>query len=77
MVRTGGIVESSGGEAVTADEMKGSVFEEGGSENIAADDMGEYSSEEGKGLNIAVPQEYADYGVSCDAQGTGFIMVRL
>ena len=62
-------VESSGGEAVTADEMKGSVFEEGGSENIAADDMGEYSSEEGKGLNIAVPQEYADYGVSCDAQG--------
>lgn len=61
--------ESSGGEAVTADEMKGSVFEEGGSENIAADDMGEYSSEEGKGLNIAVPQEYADYGVSCDAQG--------
>ena len=31
--------------------------------------MGEYSSEEGKGLNIAVPQEYADYGVSCDAQG--------
>ena len=60
---------SSGGEAVTADEMKGSVFEEGGSENIAADDMGEYSSEEGKGLNIAVPQEYADYGVSCDAQG--------
>lgn len=63
------LVESSGGEAVTADEMKGSVFEEGGSENIAADDMGEYSSEEGKGLNIAVPQEYADYGVSCDAQG--------
>ena len=63
------VVESSGGEAVTADEMKGSVFEEGGSENIAADDMGEYSSEEGKGLNIAVPQEYADYGVSCDAQG--------
>jgi len=62
------LVESSGGEAVTADEMKGSVFE-GGSENIAADDMGEYSSEEGKGLNIAVPQEYADYGVSCDAQG--------
>lgn len=62
------LVESSGGEAVTADEMKGSVFEEGGSENIAADDMGEYSSEEG-GLNIAVPQEYADYGVSCDAQG--------
>lgn len=62
------LVESSGGEAVTADEMKGSVFEEGGSENIAADDMGEYSSEEGKGLNIAVPQEYADYGVSCDAQ---------
>lgn len=62
------LVESSGGEAVTADEMKGSVFEEGGSENIAADDMGEYSSEEGKGLNIAVPQEYADYG-SCDAQG--------
>lgn len=62
------LVESSGGEAVTADEMKGSVFEEG-SENIAADDMGEYSSEEGKGLNIAVPQEYADYGVSCDAQG--------
>ena len=61
------LVESSGGEAVTADEMKG--FEEGGSENIAADDMGEYSSEEGKGLNIAVPQEYADYGVSCDAQG--------
>ncbi|MGB5001052.1 MAG: M56 family metallopeptidase, partial [Blautia wexlerae] len=61
------LVESSGGEAVTADEMKGSVFEEGGSENIAADDMGEYSSEEGKGLNIAVPQEYADYGVSCDA----------
>ncbi|MBP7392037.1 MAG: M56 family metallopeptidase, partial [Blautia sp.] len=58
------LVESSGGEAVTADEMKGSVFEEGGSENIAADDMGEYSSEEGKGLNIAVPQEYADYGVS-------------
>ena len=57
------LVESSGGEAVTADEMKGSVFEEGGSENIAADDMGEYSSEEGKGLNIAVPQEYADYGV--------------
>ena len=56
------LVESSGGEAVTADEMKGSVFEEGGSENIAADDMGEYSSEEGKGLNIAVPQEYADYG---------------
>ena len=55
------LVESSGGE--------GSVFEEGGSENIAADDMGEYSSEEGKGLNIAVPQEYADYGVSCDAQG--------
>lgn len=48
---------------------KTSVFEEGGSENIAADDMGEYSSEEGKGLNIAVPQEYADYGVSCDAQG--------
>ena len=39
------LVESSGGEAVTADEMKGSVFEEGGSENIAADDMGEYSSE--------------------------------
>lgn len=37
------LVESSGGEAVTADEMKGSVFEEGGSENIAADDMGEYS----------------------------------
>ena len=36
------LVESSGGEAVTADEMKGSVFEEGGSENIAADDMGEY-----------------------------------
>lgn len=34
------LVESSGGEAVTADEMKGSVFEEGGSENIAADDMG-------------------------------------
>lgn len=63
------LVESSGGEAVTADEMKGSVFEEGGSENIAGDDMGEYSSEEGKGLNIAVPQEYADYGVSCDAQG--------
>lgn len=63
------LVESSGGEAVTADEMKGSVFKEGGSENIAADDMGEYSSEEGKGLNIAVPQEYADYGVSCDAQG--------
>ena len=63
------LVESSGGEAVTADEMKGSVFEEGGSENIAADDMDEYSSEEGKGLNIAVPQEYADYGVSCDAQG--------
>lgn len=63
------LVESSGGEAVTADEMKGTVFEEGGSENIAADDMGEYSSEEGKGLNIAVPQEYADYGVSCDAQG--------
>ena len=63
------LVESSGGEAVTADEMKGSVFEEGGSENIAADDMGEYSSEGGKGLNIAVPQEYADYGVSCDAQG--------
>lgn len=63
------LVESSGGEAVTADEMKGSVFEEGGSENIAADDMGEYSSEEGTGLNIAVPQEYADYGVSCDAQG--------
>ena len=63
------LVEGSGGEAVTADEMKGSVFEEGGSENIAADDMGEYSSEEGKGLNIAVPQEYADYGVSCDAQG--------
>ena len=63
------LVESSGGEAGTADEMKGSVFEEGGSENIAADDMGEYSSEEGKGLNIAVPQEYADYGVSCDAQG--------
>lgn len=63
------LVESSGGEAVTADEMKGSVFEEGGSENIAADDMGEYSSEEGKGLNIAVPQEYADYGVSCDDQG--------
>ena len=63
------LVESSGGEAVTADEMKGSDFEEGGSENIAADDMGEYSSEEGKGLNIAVPQEYADYGVSCDAQG--------
>lgn len=63
------LVESSGGEAVTADEIKGSVFEEGGSENIAADDMGEYSSEEGKGLNIAVPQEYADYGVSCDAQG--------
>lgn len=63
------LVESSGGEAVTTDEMKGSVFEEGGSENIAADDMGEYSSEEGKGLNIAVPQEYADYGVSCDAQG--------
>ena len=63
------LVESSGGEAVTADEMKGSVFEEGGSENIAADDMGEYSSEEGRGLNIAVPQEYADYGVSCDAQG--------
>ena len=63
------LVESSGGEAVTVDEMKGSVFEEGGSENIAADDMGEYSSEEGKGLNIAVPQEYADYGVSCDAQG--------
>ena len=63
------LVESSGGEAVTADEMKGSVFEEGGSENIAADDMGEYSSEVGKGLNIAVPQEYADYGVSCDAQG--------
>lgn len=63
------LVESSGGEAVTADEMKGSVFEEGGSENIAADDMGEYSSQEGKGLNIAVPQEYADYGVSCDAQG--------
>lgn len=63
------LVESSGGETVTADEMKGSVFEEGGSENIAADDMGEYSSEEGKGLNIAVPQEYADYGVSCDAQG--------
>lgn len=63
------LVESSGGEAVTADEMKGSVFEEGESENIAADDMGEYSSEEGKGLNIAVPQEYADYGVSCDAQG--------
>lgn len=63
------LVESSGVEAVTADEMKGSVFEEGGSENIAADDMGEYSSEEGKGLNIAVPQEYADYGVSCDAQG--------
>ena len=58
------LVESSGGEAVTADEMKGSVFEEGGSENIAADDMGEYSSEEGKGLNIAVPQEYADYGGS-------------
>ena len=29
------LVESSGGEAVTADEMKGSVFEEGGSENIA------------------------------------------
>ena len=57
------LVESSGGEAVTADEMKGSVFEEGGSENIAADDMGEYSSEEGKGLNIAV------YGVSCDAKG--------
>ena len=66
------LVESSGGEAVTADEMKGSVFEEGGSENIAADDMGEYSSEEGKGLNIAVPQEYADYGVSCDAQGLWF-----
>ena len=63
------LVESSGGEAVTADEMKGSVFEEGGSENIAADYMGEYSIEEGKGLNIAVPQEYADYGVSCDAQG--------
>lgn len=63
------LVESSGGEAVTADEMEGSVFEEGGSENIAADDMGEYSSEEGKGLNIVVPQEYADYGVSCDAQG--------
>ena len=63
------LVESSGREAVTADEMQGSVFEEGGSENIAADDMGEYSSEEGKGLNIAVPQEYADYGVSCDAQG--------
>ena len=63
------LVESSGGEAVTADEMKGSVFEEGGSENIAADDMGEYRSEEGKVLNIAVPQEYADYGVSCDAQG--------
>ena len=63
------LVESSGGEAVTADEMKGSVFEEGGSENIAADDMGEYSSEEEKGLNIAVLQEYADYGVSCDAQG--------
>ena len=39
------LVESSGGEAVTADEMKGSVFEEGGSENIAADDMGEYSSD--------------------------------
>ena len=63
------LVESSGGEAVTADEMKGSVFEEGGSENIAADVMGEYSIVEGKGLNIAVPQEYADYGVSCDAQG--------
>ena len=46
------LVESSGGEAVTADEMKGSVFEEGGSENIAADDMGEYSSEEGKGLSV-------------------------
>lgn len=44
------LVESSGGEAVTADEMKGSVFEEGGSENIAADDMGEYSSEEEKVL---------------------------
>ena len=29
------LVESSGGEAVTADEMKGSVFEEGGSENIS------------------------------------------
>ena len=75
------LVESSGGEAVTADEMKGSVFEEGGSENIAADDMGEYSSEEGKGLNIAVPQEYADYGVSCDAQGnwvyTGKIIADL
>lgn len=71
------LVESSGGEAVTADEMKGSVFEEGGSENIAADDMGEYSSEEGKGLNIAVPQEYADYGVSCDAQGNWVYMVRL
>ena len=66
------LVESSGGEAVTADEMKGSVFEEGGSENIAADDMGEYSSEEGKGLNIAVPQEYADYGVSCDGQGNWY-----
>ena len=63
------LVESSGGEAVTADEMKGSVFEEGGSENIVAGDLGEYSCEEGKGLNIAVPQEYADYGVSCDAQG--------
>ena len=73
------LVESSGGEAETADALSGSgaaqghavpsVFEEGGSENIAADDMGEYSSEEGKGLNIAVPQEYADYGVSCDAQG--------
>lgn len=48
------LVESSGGEAVTADEMKGSVFEEGGSENIAADDMGEYSSEEGKGLNLSL-----------------------
>ena len=66
------LVESSGGEAVTADEMKGSVFEEGGSENIAADDMGEYSSEEGKGLNIAVPQEYPVM-----LKETGFIMVRL
>lgn len=63
------LVENSGREAVTANEMQGSVFEEGESENIAADDMGEYSSEEGKGLNIAVPQEYADYGVSCNAQG--------
>ena len=71
------LVESSGGEAVTADEMKGSVFEEGGSENIAADDMGEYSSEEGKGLNIAVHRSMLIMEYLVMLKETGFIMVRL